>query len=126
MVDRTTKIKADRLITISVALILLIVIYFYSERGGNALSFKCIHKSILGFECPLCGSTRATAEILHFNFSAAWHLNPAIFSLIIFFLFETTNLLLNCIYDKYRRYVIWFVIISFLIIYIQRLIFALY
>lgn len=35
----------------------------------------CTFRALTGFDCPLCGATRATHELLHGRFLAAWHYN---------------------------------------------------
>jgi Protein of unknown function (DUF2752) len=69
---------------ISVLTILLVLtsIYFIPYN----LLFKefptlCIHKRLLGFDCPSCGITRALYLLLHFNFSKACYFNSAVFIL---------------------------------------------
>jgi len=124
MVSTSIKIKSDRLISITAVLVLLSLIYFFSDKSGKVFNFSCIHKRIFGFECPLCGGTRAIYEIMHFNLTAAWKLNPAIYSLVLFFLFEVVDTCLNYTYDKYRKLIVWFVITSFVIVYFQRMFLA--
>jgi len=43
----------------------------------------CIHKSITGIGCPLCGMTHALYETFHLRFLAALRLNPAVMVLIL-------------------------------------------
>ena len=44
----------------------------------------CPIKTITGFSCPSCGSTRAVLKIIQGDFSAALHTNP--FGFLLFFL----------------------------------------
>ena len=115
-------VKSDRIITIAVICLLSCLIFFLSDSGGNLLKLNCIHKTLLGVDCPLCGSTRATYELMHFHFGNTWNLNPAIFSVAVFFVFEIINIALKFKLEVYRRYLIWVIIISFAIVYIQRII----
>lgn len=39
----------------------------------------CIYYSIFNVRCPGCGLTRAFMDLIHLNFTAAWHHNPLIF-----------------------------------------------
>lgn len=38
----------------------------------------CLFRTVLGAQCPGCGSLRAAHQLLHGNFAAAWALNPAL------------------------------------------------
>lgn len=39
----------------------------------------CIHKHLLGLECPMCGMTRASHELLHLHFYQAAKYNSVVF-----------------------------------------------
>lgn len=43
------------------------------------INFSCPLKEILGFNCPGCYLTRASAKLLSFDFVGAWELNPVIY-----------------------------------------------
>lgn len=36
----------------------------------------CVFKKLTGFSCPACGCLRATHQLLHGHFAAAFHFNP--------------------------------------------------
>lgn len=59
----------------------------------------CTTKKYLGFECLGCGTQRAIALLLKGEFTEAFYMYPAIYTMIPFFCF----LLLNFI-DKGRNY----------------------
>jgi hypothetical protein len=68
----------------------------------------CVFKRLTHINCPLCGMTRASFEILHVNFPAAVNLNPiSIFLPII--------LLVEILFDYYH---LRFIIIVRRVIYI--------
>ncbi|TFG77698.1 MAG: DUF2752 domain-containing protein [Flavobacteriales bacterium] len=48
----------------------------------------CFSKRIFGVECPGCGIQRAMVFLIHGDFTAAFHMYPAIYTLIplLFFL----------------------------------------
>jgi|GEM_PF-731165 len=39
----------------------------------------CISKLVTGYNCPGCGLTSASLQLLQFNFIEAWHLNPLVY-----------------------------------------------
>lgn len=48
----------------------------------------CIHRFILGFDCPGCGMTRALHALLHLRFSTAFNFNFGVYLLIPVFAIE--------------------------------------
>ncbi len=59
----------------------------------------CMNKKIFGIECPGCGTQRALWLVMQGEFIAAFKMFPAIYTLILFFLF----LFLHFV-DKSRSY----------------------
>ncbi|MEU8224554.1 DUF2752 domain-containing protein [Kribbella sp. NPDC048915] len=49
--------------------------------SGERIGIPCILHATTGLDCPLCGSTRMAAAMLHGDLAAAWHFNPVIFVL---------------------------------------------
>ena len=71
---------------------LLILFYFLpNELIYNSRSF-CIHKYLLGFECPGCGMTRALFSFLHLNFVDSLKYNFAVIPLFFLLLLEIFNI----------------------------------
>ena len=44
---------------------------------GQALPELCFARRITGYGCPGCGMTRCFISLMHGDFAAAWHYNPA-------------------------------------------------
>jgi hypothetical protein len=59
----------------------------------------CPIKKVFGVECLGCGSQRAIVMVFEGRFSEAFHLFPAVYTLLIFFGFLVLN-----IFDKKRNY----------------------
>lgn len=53
----------------------------------------CVFKTVTGYDCPGCGSTRAAHAILHGRFGEAFRLNPMLFLGGLVFAFATPSLL---------------------------------
>ena len=50
--------------------------YLYAHDPASHNYLSCPLFLLTGWQCPFCGSTRALYSILHFDFAAAWRLNP--------------------------------------------------
>ncbi len=59
----------------------------------------CMNKQLFGVECPGCGTQRAIAFLMEGEFWEAFKMFPAIYTLVLFFIFLALHLL-----DKKRNY----------------------
>jgi hypothetical protein len=68
----------DRLRRIATGAVVLgaLAVLFLFNPAGNAVYPPCPFHHLTGYWCPGCGSLRATHELLHLHFAAAWALNP--------------------------------------------------
>lgn len=83
----------------------------------------CLHKKLLGFDCPGCGMTRAIHSFLHLDFSKAADLNYAVFGLFPLLLTQTAFQLTDRQELKTIRTITLYVFITLLTsIYISRII----
>lgn len=55
----------------------------------------CLTKKMFGIDCPGCGMQRSAMALVKGNFLEAFHLYPAIFTLVILFVFSTVHLKFN-------------------------------
>ena len=55
----------------------------------------CLNKRLFGVECMGCGLQRALALIFQGEFTAAFNMYPAVYSLIALFLYVGLNILLK-------------------------------
>lgn len=51
----------------------------------------CFSKKILGIDCPGCGLQRSAAFLIQGDFTAAWDMYPAIFTIIPLLVFYTAS-----------------------------------
>lgn len=59
----------------------------------------CLNKKLFGVECFGCGSQRALLLVLEGRFSEAFHMFPAVYTLILFF-----GCIIISFFDKKRSY----------------------
>ncbi|MFK7814546.1 MAG: DUF2752 domain-containing protein [Maribacter sp.] len=69
----------------------------------------CFTKKFIGIDCPGCGLQRALAFLFQGDFSAAWEMYPAIFTIIPLFGVVAMNQLLQI---KYANKIITILIIT--------------
>lgn len=69
--DTTIKYKNQVIRTIVLFLLLIIVFLFPYAILFDESNAVCIHHHLLGFQCPLCGMTRAVYQLMHLQFSSA-------------------------------------------------------
>ncbi len=79
--------RRSTLITIWLLLIAGAAYLFLFEPGKSGYFPSCVFRSLTGFTCPGCGSTRAFHEILHGDFVTAFTLNPLLLLAIPFLIF---------------------------------------
>lgn len=51
----------------------------------------CLTKKLIGIDCPGCGIQRATLLLFKGEFTAAFHMYPAIYPMAFFFIFLILN-----------------------------------
>lgn len=61
--------------------------------------FPCLFKKMFGFDCPGCGTQRSFLLLCHGKFTAAFHMFPAIYTLVLFGLVITLHFV-----DRTRNY----------------------
>lgn len=54
--------------------------------------FPCLNKQLFGLDCPGCGAQRALSMVLQGDFTAAFKMYPAIYSLLLLLFFLIVNL----------------------------------
>ena len=74
--------------------------YFYTYNPADSGHFiSCPSKSILGLNCPGCGSQRLIHSLFHLDFVQAFHYNPLIFILLPFLIYLLIISLSNWIFS---------------------------
>jgi len=73
-------------IIVTMAVVILSLLYFFYPAADSNFYPKCIFYSITGFDCPGCGSQRAASALLHGRIMDALDYN-ILFVLLIPFVF---------------------------------------
>jgi hypothetical protein len=80
----------------------------------------CLNKKLFGVECLGCGFQRSLLHLIKGNFAEAFHLYPAIYTLILFLLFVLLNLKFK--FKNARKIILTLATINILIIVISYII----
>ena len=83
----------------------------------------CLNKQLFGIDCPGCGIQRSLVHIVQGEFIAAFHMYPAIYTLLFFGGFVVLNLKMRFKYAQ--KIILIFAILNVLIIigsYIMKMI----
>jgi hypothetical protein len=103
-----------------VAIVLLIIVpgkLIY--RDGVSL---CIFNNLTGIQCPLCGMTRASCDMLHFRFGSALIYNPVSLFLPILLIMEIGyDMHPGPVLKKWRRILFILFLISLIALFIFRI-----
>ncbi|HET7361074.1 MAG TPA: DUF2752 domain-containing protein, partial [Salinimicrobium sp.] len=65
--------------------------------------FPCLNKQLFGIDCLGCGAQRALLLVFQGEFSAAFKMYPAIYSLLVLAAFLVTNLFIKFRTDFYIK-----------------------
>lgn len=119
------KIKSRRDILILAGLPALLILYCLPERffatTANGYSY-CLHKQLLGIDCPGCGFTRATYYWLHMQFKYAISFNACVVFLYPVVLAEVSCLVMRREWLQKTRLIIYGCFcISLLLLYLFRI-----
>lgn len=104
--------------------LILIGIYFMPPQGllNNDFGF-CLHREILGFDCPGCGMTRAIHFFLHMEFSKALQFNFAVSGLFPFLISQAIYQLTSLRKLKLiQTFMLYLLVVLLTIVYLTRII----
>jgi len=101
----------------------LLLIYFVPDHIlFNQQLELCILKKTTGINCPLCGMTNATHELLHFRFVNAFNYNALIYLLSALLLLDLLVAITgNDLIVKIRKITIWIFFIGILFLFVIRI-----
>jgi hypothetical protein len=88
LLSRVMNIYIKYSLFLSIILLLLLVPEHFIYHGHASF---CMFKAFTGIECPLCGMTRASCDLLHFRLVSAIQFNPVSIFLPLLLLTEILN-----------------------------------
>ena len=119
--ERPLKNHVIRVIVICSLLSVMAVVPFNTLWPSQ--STICIHYHLLGFQCPLCGMTRAVHQFLHFRFASALHYNVVVFLLPFYLVLDVVTLFFQSSWLKTsKRIAVIAITLAFFILYLYRII----
>lgn len=71
--------------------------------GIEEYMLPCLNKSLLGIDCTGCGAQRALVFLFEGEFTKAFYMYPAIYSLIFLFVFLLFNLFYKFKFDYHLK-----------------------
>lgn len=74
---------------------LMVIFLFPHDILFDETKVVCIHRYLFGFQCPLCGMTRAVYQFIHFQFSSALSYNVVVVLLPIYYGMDITSLFMH-------------------------------
>ncbi len=118
------KITGNQLIRISVVVILLVVVASIPrEIVFDETKVVCIHYYLFGFQCPLCGMTRAVYEFTHLHFLTAIHYNAIVTLLPLYFIVDLATIFFNQSWLKTaRKWIVISIFAGLLLLYVFRIV----
>lgn len=105
-------------------LILAVVALWFFPRHllFNPSTTFCPHKYFLGFQCPLCGMTRAVYQITHFQIASAISYNTVAIMLPFYFLADVSSFLFDKNWmARARKIIMILIFIGLLLLYLYRM-----
>jgi hypothetical protein len=99
----------------------LLLMAFVPEKWmiDNGISL-CLHKLLTGYECPLCGMTKATWCFSHFRFYDALIYNPVFYLLLAIFFLWTFKVWLKIQTGNLMKASLYILLTAFVVLYISR------
>ena len=83
----------------------------------------CIHYYLLGFQCPLCGMTRAVHEFTHLQFASAINYNAVVALLPLYLITDIATIFFKQIWlVQVRKAVVILIIAGLVLLYIFRIV----
>jgi hypothetical protein len=114
--------STNQFIRIVVLLILLFILWLLPFDVLSDSESVCIHYHLLGFQCPLCGMTRAVHLFLHFHFLSAIQHNILVLFLPFYLLADILSLILK--YEwlcRLKKILLLLLAVAFVVLYVFRM-----
>lgn len=113
----------NQLLRISFLIVAVIAIWLFPRDVlfDESRTF-CIHKYLFGFECPLCGMTRAVYQLTHFQFVSAISFNAVVVLLPLYFIADVGSFFFGKSWPiQTRKIILILVFVGLLVLYLVRI-----
>ena len=118
------QITNNQLIRLAVLFVLVLVVALIPhDILFDETHVVCIHYYLFGFQCPLCGMTRAVYEFTHLQFASAISYNIVVALLPLYLLMDITTIFFHQNWlVQVRKTVVIVIIAGFVLLYIFRIV----
>jgi len=118
----TQSLKNQRIQLVVILVMLISVSLIPYEILFDETRPFCIHLFLFGFQCPLCGMTRAVHQFTHLKFASAIHYNIVVALLPLYLAVDIVTLLLKQTWlEVIRKIIVYLIIAGFLSLYAFRI-----
>lgn len=116
------KYNNQRIRIIALLLLLVVVSLLPFDTLFDAKNTVCIHYRLFGFECPLCGMTRAVYQCMHLQFASAFQYNAVIALLPLYLAIDVTTLYFHQKWlQTAKKCLLILILAAFLLLYLGRI-----
>ena len=118
------QITNNQLIRLTVLFVLVLVVALIPrDILFDETHVVCIHYYLFGFQCPLCGMTRAVYEFTHLQFASAISYNMVVALLPLYLLMDIATIFFKQnLVIQIRKIVVILIIAGLVLLYIFRII----
>ncbi len=85
-------------------------------KGIEDYMLTCTSKKLFGIDCFGCGAQRAAALLFKGEFAAAFKMYPAIYTLVLLFLFIVFNLFVKFKHDYRIKMILIFINVAIIVV----------
>lgn len=113
----------NQTIRLIILFILLAIVSFIPHRIlFDETNSVCIHSYLFGFQCPLCGMTRAVYQIIHLQFASAFSYNIVVALLPLYLASDITTIFYQPNWlVLFKKIIITSIIAALLVLYAYRI-----
>ncbi|HET6559270.1 MAG TPA: DUF2752 domain-containing protein [Prolixibacteraceae bacterium] len=111
-----TRLNNQIIRTIVLSILLVVICLVPYDTLFDEKNTVCIHHSIFGFQCPLCGMTRAVYQLMHLQFASAVSYNFAVALLPIYMGMDLATLYFQQKWLRQAKKIILVVIVAALVL----------
>ena len=122
---KIAQIPYNQLIRLTIILGLLVIVALIPHQFlFDETHWVCIHYYLLGFQCPLCGMTRAVHDFMHLQFASAISYNIVVALLPLYLAADIAVIFFkrNQLFVQARKILVILIMAGLLLLYIFRIV----